>query len=211
MLPLINLLIEQFASNFKGRNLPVVFPSVCQQLVSTRVLVMSWEEGVSLQELSNSLDMSKKKQAASIGFKVFMNMVISDNFLHSDCHAGNVLYRSVSGSKDEIQLVVLDAGLVAVLSANGRRHLRSLLVDVVKNDGFHAADMFISLSMNGCPAGAGIFRQQVVSLFKKEIGKGKPAYQPVNVGSLLSGLLNLVRESKMTLQSEFASIVITMV
>lgn len=89
-----------------------------------------------------------------------MTMMLVHNFMHADCHAGNLLVRGIDlytypnmeppswwdkvkrslglvskHGEGQPELVVLDAGLVTEMSPRGRRSLHRLLYDVFTGNG----------------------------------------------------------------------------
>jgi len=84
--------LELFNENFKdSRN--IVFPRVLRPYVSRSVLVETFEEGVSLTDFMKTPKSREHKIAANLGLKAFYKMLMYDNFIHADLHAGNILVR----------------------------------------------------------------------------------------------------------------------
>ncbi len=124
-----------------------------------------------------------------------------------------VNHGSISRASPGESLVCIDAGMVASLSKAGRAHLISMLIDIVKADGEHAAKMCVHLSRNGCPGGASgerAFYANCKALFDREVSQRRAAGHAVNVHCLLQGIMNAVRDAHMELDSEFATIMVAM-
>ncbi|PVV02747.1 hypothetical protein BB560_002793 [Smittium megazygosporum] len=79
-----------FDKNFKDRN-SVDFPIPIVQLSSKNVLVETIVDGIPLNIFLESLPNSFGPEMAKIGLNSFMRMLISDNFVHSDLHPGNIV------------------------------------------------------------------------------------------------------------------------
>jgi aarF domain-containing kinase len=89
---------------FEGRNLQVfnekfaknpnvLFPIPIEPYISKSVLVETWEEGIPLTKFLNSERTRDHLTLANLGLKTFYKMLIYDNFIHADCHAGNMFVR----------------------------------------------------------------------------------------------------------------------
>lgn len=84
--------LDYFNENFKD-SLNVCFPKVYHPYVSHSVLVETFEEGVSLTDFMKNPLSKEHKIAANLGLKAFYKMLMYDNFIHADLHAGNILVR----------------------------------------------------------------------------------------------------------------------
>ena len=139
--------LTKFYDNFnKHDSDAVIFPKPIKHLIKPSVLVETWEEGVTLSDIDlEKLSDSNRLKLAKKCYDVFMKMCLRDNFVHGDCHSGNILIRAKeitsnntdntsllkdkSGEhtdkktigKREIdgELVFLDAGLTASLTDKG--------------------------------------------------------------------------------------------
>eukprot|EP01133_Synstelium_polycarpum_P012343 gene12343-14475_t len=83
--------LSTFIENFKT-NKEVIFPRPCHPLVSRDVLVETYEPGEPIMDyiMTNS---PYNPTLARIGLDAYMQMMLVDNFIHSDLHPGNVLVR----------------------------------------------------------------------------------------------------------------------
>lgn len=123
--------MSKFSENFYKETSSSVlrFPAVSGDILSPCVLVESWGQGNSVDNLFSAVGdnwevvkdhmgkdmnnikdsvMKTKKELATIIFDMNMKMFLRDNFIHGDLHAGNLLYDESSGA-----LTVLDAGLIS--------------------------------------------------------------------------------------------------
>ena len=95
----------------------VVVPQVHGELSSTRVLTMSFEEGVSVTDVAGIARLRLPPRAVARQLsECFCGMIFEGGFVHCDPHPGNVLVRPMPGaadaaSKTDVQLVLLDHGL----------------------------------------------------------------------------------------------------
>lgn len=72
-------------------------------------------------------------------------MLLVDNFMHADLHPGNLVFRR-AGLLGEPQLVLLDAGMAACLTADERRNFIGLLQALGDGDGQAVAGSVLRFS-----------------------------------------------------------------
>merc|ERR1712157_109139 len=90
----------------------VIFAKVLEGLSSPSVLVETWEYGVPLCNLDlDKLTKECRHVIAKKCYDVFMKMALRDNFVHGDCHSGNILIRAEDITADGDN----DNGLVSIL------------------------------------------------------------------------------------------------
>jgi aarF domain-containing kinase len=201
----------RFSSNFSDSHVPVRFPGVLEDFVSEGAMLMTWEDGVTIQRYVDEKH-PKNKYLANLGYDTFMTMLLVHNFVHADTHAGNMIVQgSMEDNRDpdaRPSMIVLDAGLVTELSPSGFSHLKSLFRDVWRADGRAAAREFIRLSHTGC-LHPERFQQEMEDLFYTHCGPGKAPGARINVAMLIGTIMRLVRVHKLTLDSEFAAIIVS--
>jgi aarF domain-containing kinase len=166
-------------------------------------------------------------ELARLGLQMYLHMLIEDNFVHSDLHPGNLLvqfpnYPLVGEQQDpaalakespaqlsseHVRLVVLDSGLVSALSRRNRENFLSLFGALILRDGRLAA----RLMLDNAPRAACTDPQQlqddmhvIVSAIPLE------SLASVDLGRLLSEVMNCVRKHHVKLESDFASIIISL-
>merc|ERR1712224_359721 len=79
------------------------------------------------------------------GEDVYLQMLLVDNFMHADLHPGNMVYRQ-RGIFGKPQLVLLDAGMAATLTADERRNFIGLVQAFGDGNGNAAADRVLAFS-----------------------------------------------------------------
>jgi aarF domain-containing kinase len=84
--------LDEFNSRF-AKNPNVIFPVPVSPYISASVLVESWEEGIPLTKFLTQERGPDHLTLANLGLKMFYKMLIFDNFIHADCHAGNMFIR----------------------------------------------------------------------------------------------------------------------
>eukprot|EP00485_Elphidium_margaritaceum_P015128 CAMPEP_0202731918 /NCGR_PEP_ID=MMETSP1385-20130828/187392_1 /ASSEMBLY_ACC=CAM_ASM_000861 /TAXON_ID=933848 /ORGANISM="Elphidium margaritaceum" /LENGTH=621 /DNA_ID=CAMNT_0049398221 /DNA_START=178 /DNA_END=2044 /DNA_ORIENTATION=- len=90
----------------------VIFPRVIDELCTSSVLVETWEYGVPLCNLDlEKLTPECRHSIAKQCYDVFMKMALRDNFVHGDCHSGNILIRALDVTQDGSN----QTGLVSLL------------------------------------------------------------------------------------------------
>ncbi|KAF8078870.1 hypothetical protein FPV67DRAFT_1466723 [Lyophyllum atratum] len=108
-----------FEHNFSHRKLPVTFPRPLQVWSTRDILVEEYENALPLEAFLRNGGGPYDDQLATVGLDAFLNMLLLDNFVHSDLHPGNILvkftkppstklllknlYHTLFSSKDETQ------------------------------------------------------------------------------------------------------------
>ncbi|TRY91470.1 hypothetical protein DNTS_027215 [Danionella cerebrum] len=154
--------------------------------------------------------------------------VFVDNFVHGDLHPGNILVQtsrpdapqdqptltdlwdtvvvSMRASPAPLQLVLLDAGIVAQLRDEDQRNFRAVFTAVVLKQGERVAELILHHARaNEC---------QDVTRFKKEMAQlvdqalsSTLSLGKIQVAELLSQVFGLLINHKVKLESNFASMV----
>ncbi|XP_062245929.1 uncharacterized aarF domain-containing protein kinase 2 [Platichthys flesus] len=186
--------------------------------------------------LSAEIPQEVKRRIARMGVETLLKMVFVDNFVHGDLHPGNILVQSrgpVAGPSDgtselwgkttltdlwdtvvvsvrpdpfPLQLVLLDAGIVAQLSDHDLANFKAVFTAVVLRQGERVAELILNHARaNEC---------QDVPQFKKEMAQlvdhavtNTLSLEKIKVADLLSRVFGLLIKHKVKLESNFASIV----
>ncbi|KAM9495673.1 putative aarF domain-containing protein kinase 2 [Clarias gariepinus] len=220
--------MEKFKNNFKDLEY-VKFPTPLRPFVTSTVLVETYEESEPISNyLRSEVSVAVKQRIARMGVYTLLKMVFVDNFVHGDLHPGNILVRADLGVSDQnkatltdlwdmvvvsmrpspppLQLVLLDAGIVAQLSEGDLRNLRAVFTAVVLQQGDRVAELILNHARaNEC---------QDVPRFKKEMAElvnlavsDTLSLGKFQVSELLSRVFRLLIHHKVKLESNFASIV----
>lgn len=190
----------RFQENFRNSE-TIAFPTPLYARKS--VLIETFEPGEPISECIKNKRWENSK-IASIGFNAYLKMMLIDNFTHSDLHPGNILVRRTK--KNDIQLVMLDVGLVTELSPRDRSNFLELFEAVVKGDGRRGADLMIKYATEAqCT-------EEQREHFKEEMGKIFDAVmnkrlEDVRVGQLMNNVLTTVRKHYVKIESNFATLV----
>ena len=120
--------LEAIAKNFED-NQKVVTPAVFEELSGTRVLTLSYLEGIKISDVErlSAAGLNLKEIARDL-LTVYCQMIFVDGLYHADPHPGNILVQS------DGRIVLLDFGAVGVLSAEMRSGLSQLMESIIKGD-----------------------------------------------------------------------------
>jgi len=86
-----NLLI--FERNFESRKAAVTFPRPLKGFSSSRILVEEFQNALPLEYFLQNGGGPYDDRIAQIGLDAFLNMLLLDNFVHSDLHPGNIMVK----------------------------------------------------------------------------------------------------------------------
>jgi len=97
-------------------------PKVYPELTSLRVLVMSFEKGVSVTKVKEMHEMGiDLKFVAKAISEAFVHMTYEKGFVHGDPHPGNMFIRKKEGGgPQDVELVLLDHGIYCELTDESR-------------------------------------------------------------------------------------------
>jgi aarF domain-containing kinase len=113
----------------------VVVPRVVWRGTSGRVLTMSFEEGVHVDDARGIAALGLDRAAiATCVTDVFARMIFELGWLHADPHAGNILVRPASPGAARPQVVLLDHGLYRALSEHTRVEYARLWREVLRGN-----------------------------------------------------------------------------
>ncbi|TBU34746.1 ABC1-domain-containing protein [Dichomitus squalens] len=87
--------LAKFEKNFEGRKLPVSFPRPLQLWSTKDLLVEEYENALPLEWFLANGGGPFNDTLAEVGLDAFLNMLLLDNFVHSDLHPGNIMIKFV--------------------------------------------------------------------------------------------------------------------
>eukprot|EP00471_Norrisiella_sphaerica_P006986 CAMPEP_0184491152 /NCGR_PEP_ID=MMETSP0113_2-20130426/19717_1 /TAXON_ID=91329 /ORGANISM="Norrisiella sphaerica, Strain BC52" /LENGTH=568 /DNA_ID=CAMNT_0026875399 /DNA_START=96 /DNA_END=1803 /DNA_ORIENTATION=- len=214
--------LRKFANNFRTeiKEGTIKFPDVSLDLLSPAVLVESWangstvsnffstlEEGItdvseglvsSAKQLSQSMvhvmEDTKKDLARKI-FSMNMKMFLRDNLIHSDMHAGNLLF-----SAETAELTVLDAGQTASLRPDVAPVFGKFLHAICTRDreGVFKALVDFDEQKGGQVPDLNDFRKDVNIAMDKFCPEG----EPIIVGDIMGQLFFALSKHKLIMRSD---------
>jgi ubiquinone biosynthesis protein len=93
-----------------------------------------------------ALDPAQKREAAIAGLRALYKMIFVHGFVHADMHPANILLNAQG------ELVMLDTGLVAVLSGEDRRRFVDFFFGLVNNRGLECARIVLEMALYRTPS-----------------------------------------------------------
>ncbi|KAA0724789.1 putative aarF domain-containing protein kinase 2 [Triplophysa tibetana] len=220
--------MEKFQKNFRDLDY-VKFPTPLRPFVTRSVLVETYEESEPISKyLSPEVPTAVKRRIARMGVELLLKMVFVDNFVHGDLHPGNILVQmgggeapqdrvtltdlwdtvvvSVRWSGPPLQLVLLDAGIVAQLSEEDRRNFRDVFTAVVLKRGERVAELILHHARASECQDVTRFKKEMAELVDGALGDTL-SLGKIQVAELLSQVFGLLIRHKVKLESNFASMV----
>jgi predicted unusual protein kinase regulating ubiquinone biosynthesis (AarF/ABC1/UbiB family) len=123
---------QRIRANFDGHE-DVTFPTVVEDLSTSRVLTTHFEAGVKIGDLA-ALERQKldRRVLARLVVESYCKQIFTDGLYHADPHPGNLLVRRCEDGGHCI--VFLDFGAVAEISPEMRRGIAELVQGAITND-----------------------------------------------------------------------------
>lgn len=128
---------------FKENNRDIVYvdvPNVYKSLVTKKVLVMEYVDGIKLNEKEKLQNLGYDLE--EIGLKLANNYIkqaLDEGFFHADPHPDNIIIRAG-------KIVFLDLGMMGRLSSRNRNLLNNAMKAVVRNDVADLERILLSIS-----------------------------------------------------------------
>ncbi len=143
----------------------VVIPEVVWELSTAKVLVMTFLDGLSINEKKKFIDhqISSDKLVEN-GLNAFLKMVFKDGLYHGDLHAGNLL--ALAGNR----VGILDFGLCIKVGPSTRQSMAALLVALVREDYEALVRHFLDLTSPPADFDATRFEDEVASALSPYVG-----------------------------------------
>jgi ubiquinone biosynthesis protein len=135
--------IKVFGSH-NQKDKKVFLPTVYDSLTTSRVLTMSFVEGIELNKVliaPGSYKSINRKRVAEQLLSSFMKQVFIDGLFHADPHPGNILF-----SKGKIGF--LDFGVIGRLDDEMKRKMGSLFIGLIEGDAAAVTKAMISLDLS---------------------------------------------------------------
>ncbi|UZJ51109.1 hypothetical protein CBS101457_000429 [Exobasidium rhododendri] len=85
--------LDRFEKNFQRRRSAVSFPRPLIAFTSKELLIEEYEDALPLKHFLNLGGANFDHRIANLGLDAFLNMLLLDNFTHSDLHPGNIMIK----------------------------------------------------------------------------------------------------------------------
>jgi len=131
----------RIARTMKG----LVIPKIYHEHSNDSVLVTSWEDGETIDEVAENWTADAKESLARHLFQTFCSLLFNDGLLHADPHSGN--YRFRHGQKLH-QIIMYDFGSVLYLSHTERLALIGLLQATMDRESIDPLPYFIAMGFD---------------------------------------------------------------
>jgi aarF domain-containing kinase len=224
--------LTRFYNNFKSLSSRVVVPKPIRGMTREAVLVETFEPGLSVAKFIRQPAPCNTK-IVSIGVDTYLKMLLSDNFVHTDLHPGNILVRPAiidagktsvdagsnnkkkksiedimmkDGDEGPVQVILLDFGLAEELTPRVRRHFIGFLNAISAGDGPTAAGHLLNwATRQKCPDPAALITD-VEELFKKDCNIHQPG--GIDLDRVMKSILHLARKHEVSIDSGYAALVV---
>uniref|UniRef100_A0A7S4KXT0 Protein kinase domain-containing protein n=1 Tax=Guillardia theta TaxID=55529 RepID=A0A7S4KXT0_GUITH len=189
----VNLPPRKFVRRVSG-NFPEKTPDLTELVV----------EQVTKHELQ-PLAQQHATHVVQTGKETYLQMLLADNFIHADMHPGNIILKEKSGEPPT--LVLIDAGMVDVMTSSEQDNFIGLFKAMGAGDGLRAATHLLNFAHEQPYADVEGFRIYMDSLFKK---KCRGFGTNVDLGDVLQGVLEGLRRHKVRVDAQYATSVVNL-
>ncbi|GAB4817539.1 hypothetical protein N2152v2_004585 [Parachlorella kessleri] len=210
--------LQRFAANFDAVGSSVVVPRLVAGLVSEAVLVETFEPGMSVAHYLRTPH-PRNGEVVALGVDAYLQMLLRDNFVHTDLHPGNILIRTPDSEaapgaqgaptgpgRERLQIVLLDFGLAEELTPAVRTHFISFLNMIAKGDGRQAAAHLLQWSARQqCPRPLE-FVADMEALFARQCDINSEA--GIDLDRVMKNVLHLARRHEVAIDSSYAALVV---
>ena len=192
----------EFEANLRsfGENDRIVVPAPVEGMVAKRVMVMSFIEGVSVDNAERLVaDDHDPEELLQLGIRSWMEAALIHGFFHGDVHAGNLFITPDS------KVVYLDFGIMGRLGEQHRAALLTALPAVLVDRNYtQAVQAMFSLGATTTPvdlaAAADDVRDLVEPLLDKPLGQ-------ISYGEVFSQVLRVATRHRVRLPREMVLVV----
>lgn len=191
---------ERFASAFSN-DPSVHIPAVHWEATTSQVLTLERLRGVKVSDPkaldATGLDRAELARSAAM---ISLRMVFEHGFFHADPHPGNFFV------EPDGTIGLIDFGMVGAVDGATRRRLIALLTGFAARDGDAMVDNVIALSVAGTGIDRTALSSDLLALAAEQLNR---PLGDVSFGSLLGGILAVVRRHKLVLPADLALLIKT--
>lgn len=181
---------------FYKNNQEVVYvtsPQVIHELTTPRLLVMSYIEGIRIDQTE---ELTKQGyDMTEIGEKVAANyckQILEDGFFHADPHPGNLW---ISGGK----IAWLDLGMMGHLSESYKRLIKRAVVALLQNDIYELKNILLAMGETKERINHAALYTDIDDIVNKYMTMG---FGDMHLGELIESLLDLVKEHHISINAD---------
>jgi len=162
--------------------------------------------------LTDVIPVELAKFIVTKGLSLYLKMLLVDNLMHADFHSGNIMVHSPAEIEEVLcdigrSITVVDAGMVAEFDEEESLNFIGLLASLGEGDGLLAANAVLKFSkkQNLSKKKIELFQQDMIELFAERC---KGYGTDVNVGNVLRGVLTLIRDHRVCIDANYATLVV---
>ncbi len=187
--------MERFRKNFAGEE-RIIAPCVYQEFTTTKLLTMSWIDGVKITRVKELEEMGiNRRQLARSGARATLKQIFVDGFFHADPHPGNLFVTR------EGKICYLDFGITGHLDQQRMSSLVFLLQGLVRRDADRIVRGLISLHA--------VEEQVDVSGLKREIEEMLEFYydlplKEIKLRPMLESIFTLMRNFRVRIPADLS-------
>jgi aarF domain-containing kinase len=214
--------INRFSILFRDRP-DIRFPKVFIEHCTKDILVETFEEGIPLGRIIEHGSTKLKKKVCDLGVDAFLKMLFVDNFVHGDLHPGNIFFRPASGETDLDKLnksgdvagrvIFIDCGLIAQLGRRDERNFIDLMHAVITGKSREVGKLMIERSRSPPDTvhKPHEFCDKVARLVDSTVTGKSLIFGGLEFGAVITQLLNIARQHKVRLETDFVSVAFALI
>lgn len=181
--------IEEFRQN----NYDIVYvgvPKVYKNLVTKKVLVMEYVDGINITSKQKLIDNGYDLE--EIGLKLSNNYIkqaLDDGFFHADPHPDNICIRAG-------KIIFLDLGMMGRLNSRNKTLLKNAMNAIVNNDVTELEHILIDISTTTGSINHTKLRNEIQILLDKNVNED---IENINIIEFMSSVSKVLRDNNIKL------------
>jgi ubiquinone biosynthesis protein len=194
--------LQEFIKNFPNTD-EIVFPNGYPELTSNKILTMDFIDGISIEKQDKIKELNVDTQdIAKIGVRTYMQMIFEDSFYHADPHPGNFLV--VEGKK----VGLIDCGMIGRLDAQTRDSLEDLIIALSDTDIEELTEVILKCSEVPSDFNKKRFTVELNDFLQEN---KFDSISDIRVGDIVNDLMNVLREHRISFDSNILMLLKTLV
>jgi aarF domain-containing kinase len=215
--------INRFSILFRNRP-EIKFPKVFIEHCTKDILVETFEEGIPLGKIIDDGSTKLKKKVCDLGVGAFLKMLFVDNFVHGDLHPGNIIFQPTDRSHKSVdsindsgdirgKVVFIDCGLIAQLGPRDERNFIDLMHAVITGKSKEVGRLMIDRSRSPPETvyKPDEFCDKVATLVETTVTGKSLIFGGLEFGAVITQLLNIARQHKVRLETDFVSVAFALI